>query len=100
SGDFGALARQARAILDGHGRTSVRIFASGDLDEFAIQTLIHEEAPIDAFGVGTELNTSRDAPALGIVYKLVELDGTGRMKLSSRKTTYPRAKQVDRLSDA
>ena len=52
------------------------------------------------FGVGTELITSRDAPALSMVYKLVELDGQGRIKLSPGKKTYPLAKQVYRRRDA
>jgi nicotinate phosphoribosyltransferase len=51
-------------------------------------------APIDLFGVGTELSTSRDDPALGGVYKLVQLDGQPKMKLSKDKATYPYCKQV------
>ncbi|MDR3633466.1 MAG: nicotinate phosphoribosyltransferase [Isosphaeraceae bacterium] len=96
SGDLLTLSRAARAFLDAHGRSAVRIFASGDLDEFQIARLLAGGAPIDAFGIGTELVTSRDAPALAMVYKLVELDGRGRIKLSSGKITYPRAKQVYR----
>lgn len=97
SGDLEALSHSARKILDERGRTSVRIFASGDLDEFQIEQLVRAGAPIDAFGVGTELITSRDAPALAMVYKLVELGGVGRIKLSPRKKTYPMAKQIYRL---
>lgn len=96
SGDLNALSHSARKILDERGRTSVRIFASGDLDEYRIDELLKAGAPIDAFGVGTELITSRDAPALAMVYKLVELDGVGRIKLSAHKKTYPMAKQVYR----
>lgn len=99
SGDLGALARQARALLDGHDRRAVRILASGDLDEARIAELVGQGAPIDAFGVGTELITSRDAPALAVVYKLVALDGRGRIKLSAGKKTYPLAKQVWRRRD-
>ena len=67
---------------------------SNDLDEAKISELLGQGAPIDAFGVGTELITSRDAPAISMVYKLVELDGVGRIKRSEGKRTYPLAKQV------
>src|SRR5262249_36544740 len=73
---------------------------SGDLDEYRIAELVSSGAPIDGFGVGTELITSRDAPALGMVYKLVELDGQGKIKLSPGKRTYPMAKQVFRRRDS
>jgi nicotinate phosphoribosyltransferase len=99
SGDLGALAREARAVLDGAGRSDMTIFASGDLDEGKIRDLLAAGAPIDAFGVGTELITSRDAPALSMVYKLVELAGQGRIKLAPGKKTYPRAKQAWRQFD-
>lgn len=100
SGDLLALSRRARAILDERGRRAVKIIASGDLDERRIAGLIADGAPIDAFGVGTELITSRDAPALAMVYKLVAFAGTGRIKLSPGKKTYPLAKQVFRRRDA
>jgi nicotinate phosphoribosyltransferase len=100
SGDLDALARQARVILDLNNRSQVKIIASGDLDEYRIAQLVDAGAPIDGFGVGTELITSRDAPALGMVYKLVELDGIGKFKLSAGKRTYPMAKQVFRQSAA
>ena len=100
SGDPLELSYQSRAILDELGRHEVKIFASGDLEEFEIARLVRNEAPIDAFGVGTELITSKDAPALSLVYKLVELNGVGRIKLSPSKKTYPMAKQVFRSRDA
>ncbi|MGO9919434.1 MAG: nicotinate phosphoribosyltransferase [Isosphaeraceae bacterium] len=96
SGDLGSLACQARAILDQNNRPQVKILVSGDLDEHRIAQLTASSAPIDGFGVGTELVTSRDAPALGVVYKLVELEGQGKVKLSPGKRTYPMAKQVFR----
>lgn len=99
SGDMDALSRQVRDILDAADRRSVSITASGDLDENRIAELVASGAPIDAFGVGTELITSRDAPALSMVYKLVELDGVGRIKLAPGKKTYPLAKQVWRSYD-
>jgi nicotinate phosphoribosyltransferase len=99
SGDFDRLSRGARKILDSSGREGVQIVVSGDLDEFKIDQLTKAGAPIDAFGVGTELITSRDAPAIAVVYKLVELDGVGRYKLSPGKKTYPMAKQIFRQRD-
>jgi nicotinate phosphoribosyltransferase len=99
SGDIGALARAARAILDEQDRPMVKIMASGDLDERRIAQLVASGAPLDGFGVGTELITSRDAPALPMVYKLVELEGKGKFKLSPGKKTYPMAKQVFRKID-
>lgn len=100
SGDLAALAFQARAILDAARRTGTRIIGSGDLNEAEIARILKLGAPFDAFGVGTELITSRDAPSLSIVYKLVELNGEGRIKRSVGKKTYPMAKQVYRFRDA
>jgi nicotinate phosphoribosyltransferase len=100
SGDLEDLARSSRAILDERGRESVKIMASGDLDEYRIERLVAAGSPIDAYGIGTELITSRDAPAMGMVYKLVELEGQGKFKLSPGKKTYPMAKQIFRRRDA
>jgi nicotinate phosphoribosyltransferase len=98
SGDLTALSKEVRAILDRAGMQRTKIMASGDLDEFKIAAMLADGAPVDLFGVGTELSTSRDQPALGGVYKLVELRAGGRvepkMKLSRDKATYPHAKQV------
>lgn len=98
SGDLGELARGVRAILDAGGFASTKILASGDLNEWSIAELVAAGAPIDSFGVGTDLTTVRDAPSLGVVYKLVEMERDGRrdfkMKLSSGKATYPGRKQV------
>ena len=65
SGDLGALARSVRAVLDEAGCGDIRIFASSDLDEYRIGELLAQGAPIDAFGVGTRLGTSADAPSSG-----------------------------------
>lgn len=100
SGDLAALAISARKILDETDRTAVKIIGSGDLDEYRIGELVSAGAPFDAFGVGTEVVTSRDAPALSIVYKLVAIDGQGRIKLSPGKKTYPLGKQIYRRRDA
>jgi nicotinate phosphoribosyltransferase len=100
SGDLEDLVPRARTYLDARGRTGTKIMVSGDLDEERIARLVESGVPVDGFGVGTELITSRDAPALAMVYKLVELEGQGRYKLSPAKRTYPMAKQVYRLRDA
>lgn len=99
SGDIGALAVEVRSVLDGAGLDQVRIFASGDLDEHRVAELVGAGAPVDAFGVGTQLGTSADAPALGAVYKLVDDADGPKMKLASGKVTLPGRKQVWRLAD-
>lgn len=96
SGDLGALAKESRAVLDDAGLTSVRIFASGGLDEHEIARLLAGGAPIDAFGVGTKLGVSEDAPVVDSVYKLVEYAGRPVLKLSAEKATTPGRKQVFR----
>lgn len=100
SGDLGELSREVRKILDDAGRTDVQIVASGDLNEYKIRDLLAAGSPIDVFGVGTELVTSRDDPSLNTVYKLVEQETpegpVGRFKLSTAKKTYPFAKQIFR----
>ncbi len=98
SGDLVEQAKQVREILNAAGMQNTRILASGDLNEFRISELLAAGAPIDSFGVGTDLSTSRDAPALGGVYKLVEVEMPNgvepKMKLSRDKVTYPYRKQV------
>jgi len=100
SGDLGAHARKVRAILDRGGLSGVTIFASGNVDEYLIQRLRQEGAPIDGFGVGTHLGTSSDVPALDCAYKLQEYAGTPRRKRSEGKATWPGRKQVYRRYDA
>jgi nicotinamidase-related amidase len=100
SGDLGALARDVRAILDDGGCDDVRIVASGGLDEHEIARLLAEGSPIDAFGVGTLLGVSADAPYLDCVYKLQEYAGRPRRKRSTGKETWPGRKQVFREIDA
>lgn len=96
SGNLGALAREARAVLDAAAMPAVRIFASGGLDELDIDDLVRTGAPIDAFGVGTRMGVSADAPYLDSVYKLVAYGDRPVMKLSPEKATAPGAKQVFR----
>ena len=99
SGDLGDLARRVRRILDDGGLSDARILASGDLDEYRIAELLADGAPIDAFGVGTRMGTSADAPFLGGVYKLVDDAGGPKMKRSAGKVTVPGRKQVHRFPD-
>jgi nicotinate phosphoribosyltransferase len=100
SGDLPGLAREARRLLDEAGLTGAVIVASGDLDEHRIAEMCRAGAPIDLWGVGTELGTSRDSPVVNGVYKLVaELSGEawrGVAKRSEGKATLPGAKQVFR----
>jgi nicotinate phosphoribosyltransferase len=101
SGDLIALSRRVRDILDEGGLTDTRIFTSGDLDEWRIHDIVSAGAPVDGFGVGAALTTVTDAPSLGAIYKLVEIDRGGVtapvMKRSVGKPTLPGRKQVWRV---
>lgn len=99
SGDLGAHARAVRAILDRGGLRDVRIFASSNLDEYAVSALVAAGAPVDGYGVGTRMNTSADHPYLDCAYKLEEYRGRPRRKRSEGKATWPGRKQVFRRSD-
>jgi nicotinate phosphoribosyltransferase len=98
SGDLAALSKKARRLLDRAGLRQVRIFASGSLDELAIDDLVRGGAPIDAFGVGTKMGVSADYPYLDSAYKLVLYKDRPVMKLSRDKVTAPGRKQVFRRS--
>ena len=105
SGDLAYLSKMARALLDEAGSPDAIICASGDLDEYLINSLKNQGACINLWGVGTKLITSADMPALGGVYKLSALH-TGdsevpKIKLSdnSDKITNPGFKQVYRIYD-
>ena len=102
SGDLLEKSRRVRAILDRHGLRDTKIVASGDLNEYKIEELLAGGAPIDSFGVGTDLATSRDMPALSVVYKLVETEAGGvaepKTKFSEEKVYWPGRKQVFRFS--
>jgi nicotinate phosphoribosyltransferase len=94
SGDLLTLARETRTLLNQAGLARVQIFASGGLDESEVARLVEQGAPIDAFGVGTAMGVSADAPALDMVYKLTQYAGEGRLKLSAGKTLLPGPKQI------
>jgi nicotinate phosphoribosyltransferase len=103
SGNLVSISRKVRRILDGRGLSYVKIFASGDLDEYAIEKLWKKGARIDAFGVGTRMSTSLDRPYVDVVYKLSckseEGESVPAMKLSKGKTTLPGKKQIFRRRD-
>jgi nicotinate phosphoribosyltransferase len=86
-------------MLDAAGLQQVQIFASSSLDEYAIEQLLSDGAPIDGFGVGTRMAVSSDAPHLDTAYKLVEYAGQPRMKLSEHKSNLPGRKQIFRRAD-
>jgi nicotinate phosphoribosyltransferase len=100
SGDLVQLAKQVRSILDKGGLKDTLIYASGNLDEYALEQLIAQHAPIDGFGIGTRLAVSEDAPTLECVYKMQEYDGQPRRKRSEGKATWPGKKQIFRTFDA
>ncbi|OFZ51308.1 MAG: nicotinate phosphoribosyltransferase [Bdellovibrionales bacterium RIFOXYC1_FULL_54_43] len=100
SGNLAQHARKVRAILDAQGLQSIRIFASGGVDERSIENLLASGAPIDGFGVGTLMTTSADAPYLDSAYKIQEYDGQATRKRSEGKATWPGAKQVYRIAPA
>jgi nicotinate phosphoribosyltransferase len=99
SGDLGQHAGKVRRILAEGGLRSVKIVASGGLDENALLALSRDGAPIDSYGVGTNLTNSSDAPALDCADKLQEYAGTARRKRSEGKATWPDRKQVWRWYD-
>lgn len=96
SGDLTEHAKNVRQILDGGGLQNTTIFASGNLDEYKLHTLLSAHAPIDGFGIGTALDISIDAPSLDCAYKLQEYAGKPRRKRSEGKATWPGRKQVYR----
>lgn len=105
SGDLAYLSKQARIMLDNAGLTNAKIFASGDLDEYTISSLISQGAKIDMYGVGTRLITSYSNPSLGGVYKMAALTKNGKiipkLKISDNpiKMTNPSKKKIIRLID-
>lgn len=102
SGNLAELAPAVRKILDQGGLAEAKIMATGDLNEHKIHELMAAAAPIDVFGVGTELAISADAPSSGVVYKLVEMETGGAHrfthKLSEGKATLPGPKQIFRYA--
>jgi len=107
SGDLVDLSIKVRDILDNAGLDYVKIVASNDLNEYKIEDLLEQGAKIDLFGVGTEMITSKQSPALGGVYKLAQnTNKNGEsipvIKLSNDeiKITNPGIKQIYRQNDS
>jgi nicotinate phosphoribosyltransferase len=100
SGDLAIHAHNVRRILDEAGLKDIGIFSSGSLDEYTLRNLLSHHAPIDGFGVGTNMDVSADAPFLDCAYKLQEYAGRARRKRSEGKATWPGRKQVYRAYDA
>lgn len=102
SGDLAYLAKRSRTMLNSAGLDYVGITVSNQLDEYIIKSLLDQKAPIDVFGVGTNLVTGYPDGALDGVYKLAYSDGKPRIKLSENleKITLPHRKQVYRVIDA
>jgi nicotinate phosphoribosyltransferase len=98
SGDLAVLSRIARTHFDERGVGFLKIIVSGGLDEYSIRNLVNQKAPIDGFGVGTSFATSLHAPALDIIYKLVEYNGRPAVKYSPKKETYPKRKSLRRIA--
>jgi len=99
SGDMSDLSQKVRKIFDDAGLFDVKIFASSGFDEFKIEKVISEDAKIDAFGVGTKVGVSADAPYVDVVYKMIRFKDRDVRKLSSGKITLAGEKQVFRKSD-
>ena len=100
SGDLDHLSRQVRSILDEANLGYVRILVSGGLDEYEIERLVNNGAPIDMFGVGTRVGVSGDAPWCDMVYKMVCYEDRPVMKLSGGKESMPGSKQIFRRFDS
>jgi len=101
SGDLSYFAKESRKMLDAAGLGYVKIAASNQLDEHVIKSLLEQQAPIDIFGVGTNLVTGDPDGALDGVYKLAFSAGKPRIKISESiiKITLPHKKQVFRIKD-
>ena len=99
SGDMAGLSQKVRKILDDAGLDDVKIFASSGFDEFKIAKVVSRGARIDAFGIGTKVGVSADAPYVDIVYKMVRFNARDVRKLSPGKSTLAGKKQVFRRSD-
>jgi nicotinate phosphoribosyltransferase len=97
SGDLDQLSRAVRRVLDAGGAAGVPIVVSGGMDEDDVERLVSAGAPIDAFGLGTRIDTSADAPSLDMVYKLVRVDDRDVLKLSAGKETWVGPKAVYRF---
>lgn len=86
SGDLAYLAKKVREILDENFMTDCKIIVSNSMDEFLIKSLLEQKAPIDSFGVGERLITSKSTPVFGGVYKLVAIENNGSLQPKIKKS--------------
>ncbi len=106
SGDLAYLSKEARKMFDNSGLSYVKICVSNALDEWLIDDLIKQNAPIDSFGVGENLITAKSSPVFGGVYKLAALEENGKLvpkiKISDNieKITNPDFKDIIRFYNA
>ena len=99
SGDFTSLTKFARQYFKKTGVEFLKIFVSSALDEYRIEQLLNSGAEIDGFGVGTKFAVCYHAPAVDIVYKIIQYAGKGLYKTSPDKQTKPRRKTILRTKD-
>jgi nicotinate phosphoribosyltransferase len=106
SGDMAYLSKKVRQRLDEEGMQDCKIVVSNSLDEYVIESLIHQQgAKIDSFGVGENLIVSKNSPVFGGVYKLVAIEENGvmtpKIKISDNreKITNPGMKDLYRIYD-
>jgi nicotinate phosphoribosyltransferase len=101
SGDLAYFSKEVRKLLDKAGLTYTKIVASNEVDEYVIEEIQRQRGKVDLWGIGTKLATCYDDPALGGVYKLVEMDYQPKLKISSNveKTTIPSKKRLFRVYD-
>ncbi|MCH8118294.1 MAG: nicotinate phosphoribosyltransferase [Planctomycetes bacterium] len=97
SGDLVKLSNFARRHFQEKGVSFLKIFVSGDLDEFKIDDLLKQGGQIDGFGIGTRFAVSRFAPAIEIIYKIVQYGSKGVFKSSPGKQTRPGRKTIIRI---
>lgn len=102
SGDLAYLSKKVRTVLDENGLSHVKIAVSNQLDEYVIESLVDQGAPIDMFGVGTRLVTGYSDGALDGVYKMVQLKGNPIIKISENpaKINIPGEKELYRYYDS
>jgi len=99
SGDLAELSKYARDYFKREGLSFMKIFVSGDLDEYRIRGLLEQGAEIDGIGIGTRYSAAHHAPAIEIVYKIIEYDGRDLCKTSPNKETHPGRKTITRIKN-
>jgi nicotinate phosphoribosyltransferase len=99
SGDLAGLSKFARDYFKNNGVGFLKVFVSGDLDEFRIAELLEAGAQIDGFGIGTRFAVSRSAPSVQIVYKIIRYGDKDLLKTSPEKESRPGRKTIVRLKD-